>query len=269
MTSPERTLGVRRAWPLAAVALAIALVCAFAAWRPWTPVVEVAGGEDIAAVLAPAALALPEQPRVLIFGDSWTYGSAASAPELGYAYVLGRDLGWEAMVHGVRGSGYLKPGLDGGTFGERIAALDASLDPDLILVQGSINDRAQGHEGYRAAVAAAWDGLAALYPDTPIVIVGPAPQALPVHKATQRIDRDLSELAAERSWWYVSPITEGWITESNYAAVIDTTPIGRNHPSTAGHEYLASRLADALSAMTQTVDASAEVPTSEEPDAGG
>ena len=81
---------------------------------------------------------------MLIFGDSWTYGSAANAPELGYAYVLGGTLGWETIVNGVRGSGYLKPGLDGGTFGERIAALDPALDPDLVIVQGSINDRAQG-----------------------------------------------------------------------------------------------------------------------------
>ena len=48
---------------------------------------------------------------MLVFGDSWTYGSAASLPTLGYAYVLGERLGWETTVDGVRGSGYLKPGL--------------------------------------------------------------------------------------------------------------------------------------------------------------
>jgi lysophospholipase L1-like esterase len=259
MTSPERRRSVRRAWPLAAVAVAIALVCAFAAWRPWAPVVAVAGGEDVAGSVAPAALVLPDQPRVLIFGDSWTYGSAASAPELGYAYVLGRNLGWDTVVNGVRGSGYLKPGIDGGTFGERIAALDPALNPDLVLLQGSINDRAQGAAGYREAVTAAWDALAATYPRAQIVIVGPAPQALPVQAATQRIDRDLGELAAARGWWYVSPLAEGWITEANYASVIDTT-IGRNHPSTAGHTYLAGRLAEDLVGLSQTPDAAGELP---------
>ncbi|HEX5857410.1 MAG TPA: SGNH/GDSL hydrolase family protein [Microbacterium sp.] len=258
MTSPESRAGARRAWPLAAVAVAIALVCAFAAWRPWAPVVEVAGGEGVPVVAAPAALALPDQPRTLILGDSWTYGSAASAPELGYAYVLGHNLGWDTIVNGVRGSGYLKPGLDGGTFGERIAALDPALDPDLVIVQGSINDRAQGAEGYREAVNAAWDALAGLYPDAQIVVVGPAPQVIPAQAATQRIDRDLGELAAARGWWYVSPIAEEWITEANYASVIDTG-IGRNHPSTAGHAYLASRLAEAIDGMTQSADIAAEV----------
>ena len=120
----------------------------------------------------PAALALPEQPRVLVFGDSWTYGSAASLPTLGYAYVLGERLGWETTVDGVRGSGYLKPGPDGGSYGERIAALDPALDPDLVIVEGSINDRRLPATGYRDAVAA-WDALAALYPEAAIVILGP------------------------------------------------------------------------------------------------
>ena len=161
--------------------------------------------------------------------------------------MLGRSLGWETIVNGVRGSGYLKPGLDGGTFGERIAALDPALDPDLVIVQGSINDRAQGAEGYREAVNAAWDALAALYPDAPIVIVGPAPQVLPVQAATQRIDRDLGELAAARGWWYVSPDRRGVDHRRQLRLGDRHAAIGRNHPSTAGHAYLASRLAGGLS----------------------
>ena len=83
----------------------------------------------------------PITPRVLIFGDSWVYGSAAIVPTLGFAYLLGESEGWDTIVDGVRGSGYLKPGLDGGSYRERIAALDPALDPDLIIVEGSINDR--------------------------------------------------------------------------------------------------------------------------------
>ena len=72
---------------------------------------------------------LPEHPRVLIFGDSWVYGSAAIVPTLGFAYVVGETAGWDTVVDGVRGSGYLKPGIDGGTYGERIAALDSGARP--------------------------------------------------------------------------------------------------------------------------------------------
>lgn len=240
--------------------VAIALLLAVTAgvlgvWRPWTPLPSAApvgaaadGVTAATEAIAPAALTLPEHPTVLVFGDSWTYGSAASEPTLGYAYVLADLIGGETIVKGVRGSGYLKPGIDGPTFGERIAALDPSLSPDLVIIQGSINDRAQGAEGYREAVTAAWDALAAIYPDAAIVVLGPAPHELPVGATTARIDTDLGELAGARGWWYISPIAQDWITEENYLSVIDVE-VGRKHPSTEGHRYLAERLAAALDEM--------------------
>lgn len=242
---------------MGAVGIVIALLLAVAAvvlgaWRPWTPAPSAApigaaaeGATGASSTIAPAPLMLPDRPTVLVFGDSWTYGSAASVPTLGYAYLLADLLGGETIVDGVRGSGYLKPGLDGPTFGERIAALDPALSPDLVIIQGSINDRAQGVAGYREAVTAAWDAMAATYPDATIVVLGPAPHELPVGAATARIDTDLSALAAARGWWYISPIAQDWITEQNYLDVIDVE-VGRKHPSTEGHRYLAEKLAAAL-----------------------
>ena len=110
----------RRPWlPLVGAALAVAAVCALGVWRPWVvPSAPVAVAVDEGVVsLAPAALALPEHPRVLVFGDSWVYGSAAIVPTEGFAYVLGRTEGWDTVVDGIRGSGYLKPGQDGGSYG--------------------------------------------------------------------------------------------------------------------------------------------------------
>lgn len=237
--------------------IAIALLLAVSAgvlgvWRPWTPLPSAApavaaadGDGSAASVVAPAPLSLPDHPRVLVFGDSWTYGSAATDPTLGYAYVLASLIDGETIVDGVRGSGYLKPGLDGPAFGERIALLDPALAPNLIIIQGSINDRAQGAAGYREAVTAAWDALAAKYPEASIVVLGPAPHELPVGAATARIDTDLSELAGARGWWYISPIALNWITDQNYLAVIDVD-FGHKHPSTEGHRYLAEKLAAAL-----------------------
>lgn len=246
--SPRR----RRAWVLPVLALAVAAVVSVAVWRPWTtPEAVVAAGSGAVAVpTAPEPITLPEGAEVLIFGDSWTYGSAASAPTLGYAYVVAELTGWHTVVDGVRGSGYLRPGIDGPDFGTRIAALDPALDPDLVIVQGSINDRKLPAGGYRAAVDAAWDMLARVYPNARVVILGPAPQVLPVEKATARIDRDLRDAAAARGWWYISPIAEEWITTANYADVIDTGA-GRDHPSTAGHRYLAERLAAAVAALSR------------------
>jgi lysophospholipase L1-like esterase len=240
-----------------AAGIGVGLILAVAAvvlgvWRPWipapstTPISAAAdGASGASAAIAPAPLVLPDHPTVLVFGDSWTYGSAATVPTLGYAYLLGELLGGETIVNGVRGSGYLKPGIDGPTFGERIAALDPSLSPDLVIMQGSINDRAQGVAGYREAVNAAWDAMTSTYPEATIVVLGPAPHELPVGAATARIDSDLSELAAARGWWYISPLAQEWITPQNYLDVIDVE-VGRKHPSTDGHRYLAEKLAAAL-----------------------
>lgn len=235
------------------IAVLVALVAvALGVWRPWSSTsstAQVAGAGSAESVrIAPAPLVLPEHPSVLVFGDSWTYGSAASEPTLGYAYVLAELLDGATTVNGVRGSGYVKPGLDGPAFGERIAALDPALAPDLVIIQGSINDREQGEAGYREAVNSAWDAMSAIYPEAQIVILGPAPHILPVGAGTTRIDADLAALAAERGWWYISPIAESWITPANYLDVIDVD-FGRRHPSTDGHRYLAERLAADLVEM--------------------
>lgn len=260
------SLRARRPWlPILGAALAVAVVCALGMWRPWvTPSAPAAGKADSVVAVAPAMLELPDRPRVLIFGDSWVYGSAATVPTLGFAYRLGENLGWDAIVDGVRGSGYLKPGIDGGSYPERVAALDPALDPDLIILEGSINDRRLYPEGYTDAVTGVWDELEALYPDAAIVILGPAPQVLPVEPATARIDRDLAALAGTRGWWYISPIADGWITEANYLDVIDTGLIGNNHPSTDGHAYLAERVAEALDAMRSATDVVADAPLDDE-----
>jgi lysophospholipase L1-like esterase len=239
---------------LAALGLVAISAVLLGLWRPWAPLPEAApiGAGDEAIVVEPAPLALPQYPIVLVFGDSWTYGSAATRSTEGYAYLLGPLLGGQTIVKGVRGSGYLKPGIDGPTYGERIHALTPGLNPDLVVIQGSINDRKQGEAGYRDAVNAAWDSLTALYPDAQIVVLGPAPHELPVGEATARIDQDLAELAAVRGWWYISPVGQDWITTENYLDVIDVD-LGRQHPSTAGHAYLAERVAGALAEIGGTV----------------
>ncbi|GAA1985812.1 SGNH/GDSL hydrolase family protein [Microbacterium pumilum] len=265
MHAPGR-LRARRPWlPIVGAAIAVALVCAVAAWRPWTASsVPVAGADSPAvAAAAPAPLALPDGARVLIFGDSWVYGSAAIVPTLGFAYRISETEGWDTVIDGVRGSGYLKTGIDGGTYGERIGALDPALDPDLVIVEGSINDRRLPASGYREAVTAVWDALQDLYPDARIVVLGPAPQVLPVEEATARIDGDLAELAAARGWWYISPIAEDWITPENYAELIDNRA-GRDHPSTSGHAYLANRLAAVLDTLAGGAEVVADAPLDDE-----
>lgn len=260
MTSTTRP---RRTAVILLIAVVAAMLAAVTAGvlRPWAaPVAPQAAAAQ--PVVLPAPIHLPENPRVLVIGDSWTYGSAATPVEQGYAYRLAELLGGETVVNGNRGSGYIRE--DRIRFGEVIAALDPAAAYDLIVMQGSINDRFTPLDGYDAAVNAAWDRLAATYPGVPVVVLGPAPQVLPVEKATARIDKHLASLAAHRGWWYISPLQEKWITEENYLSVIDTSDFGRDHPSVEGHAYLAQHVADALAEITDpvtSVEASEDHPT--------
>lgn len=235
----------RRTDLLAVGAFAVLVGVALGVTRPWQAPVETAPIAAAEAAVAPAPLALPEHPTLLVFGDSWTYGSAASVPTLGYAYVLADLIDGSTIVDGVRGSGYQKPGIDGPDYRTRIDALDAGITPDAIIIEGSINDRREDAAAFPAAVNAAWDALTAKFPDVPIVVLGPAPHELPVGASTGRIDRDLAALAAARGWWYISPVEDDWITPENYLDVIDVG-VGRKHPTTAGHRYLAEKVAEAL-----------------------
>ncbi|BDZ38677.1 SGNH/GDSL hydrolase family protein [Microbacterium suwonense] len=244
-------------------AAAVALTVALGVSRPWMPPAETAPVAAAQNDISPAPLTLPEHPRVLVFGDSWTYGSAATPRTEGYAYLLADLLDGETVVDGVRGSGYQKPGIDGPDYGTRIRSLDAAIAPDLIIVQGSINDRREDAAPFPAAVDTAWDALTSTFPDVPIVVLGPAPHELPVGAGTARIDRDLARLAAERLWWYISPVQDRWITAANYLDVIDVDA-GRKHPSNAGHEYLAEKVYQALegfmSAPVTAADGTAQQP---------
>ncbi|WP_170180897.1 SGNH/GDSL hydrolase family protein [Microbacterium sediminis] len=242
---------------LLAAVIAVVLAATLVVLQPWAPQQESApvaeAGAGVVIESAPSPEEASDLPRVLVFGDSWTVGSAATAPSGGYAYRVADIAGWDTIVNGESGSGYLKEGRAGNTFGERIARLDPALDPDVVIIQGSINDRRQGAAGYRKAVQAAWDDLAATYPEATIVVLGPAPQVLPIEAATLRIDQDLAELAAAREWPYVSPIAEHWITDDNYLEVIDTSERGADHPSDAGHLYLAQRVAEAVAPLVDPV----------------
>ena len=59
---------------------------------------------------------------------------------------------------------------DGPDFGTRIAALDPALDPDLVIVQGSINDRKLPADGYRARANGRVVAATVLRPGGPLAI---------------------------------------------------------------------------------------------------
>ncbi|WP_221585757.1 SGNH/GDSL hydrolase family protein [Microbacterium sp. G2-8] len=188
-------------------------------------------------------------PSMLILGDSWTNGMVASTPEHGYANRAGAMLDWETTVDGENGSGYLKAGARGGTFGTRALQLDPELAPDVIVIQGSINDRGEDLTRLTPVARSVWRAVEAKYPDAQLIVLGPAPSILPVSQRTERIDTLLGVAAAAEGVDYISPIEEGWITRANYDDIIDSSTRGAHHPSDDGHAYLAEMLVDDLGAL--------------------
>ena len=241
-------------WPLAVAALAIAAVCAVAAVRPWAapPSAVVATAQDAApAAVAPAAArsaraaARADLRRLVDVRLGRVPARRSDTPTCSASVSAGRRRSTACAAAATS-----SPGSTAARTASASPPSIPALDPDLVIVEGSINDRrlpADGIPGGRDRG------------------VGRAGRALPrgVHRhprpgaagaagqaATARIDADLAELAAARGWWYVSPIAEDWITPDNYAEVIDTG-IGRDHPSTDGHAYLATRLAEALATLSE------------------
>ena len=159
--------------PARRLVLAVTALCAVAAIAMTALVLRPAPSEPVAQAEGPYGAGSGDGAHVLVLGDSWTYGQAATQREHGYAYRLAAIGGWQVTVAGEPASGYLRAGVGGRTYGERIDLLDPALEPELIVVQGSINDRRLGADGYRSAVVDAWDALADRFPDAQILVLGP------------------------------------------------------------------------------------------------
>ncbi|MGN7250032.1 GDSL-type esterase/lipase family protein [Arthrobacter sp. SAFR-014] len=188
--------------------------------------------------------------KAVIFGDSWTQGAAASKQELGFAYLTGESLKWDVQVEGGSGTSYLNPGTRSiGTFIERTAKLAADDSVQLVIVQGSVNDQDRNLLALPKAAADAWEAMRGKFPNAQLVIMGPATNAVPVDPQLLQVDQILQTAAAKAKLPYISPLTEGWISASNYATYIDVA--AAQHPTDAGHAFVAKKTVAALKALAK------------------
>ena len=169
-------------WSFMAVALVVIVAGYFIASNRDTDSDYVSTYVPVTAGAPPAARQFPPveasngrpKPVVALFGDSYSEGAGAADPESeGYAALLANGTGWDLRVTSLSGGGYRNPGVDGsGPFTRKIDAADLpGIKPDLIIIQGGLNDAGFGEEtlaGSKAAIAAA----RAAAPGTPIAVVG-------------------------------------------------------------------------------------------------
>src|SRR3954462_1258657 len=93
--------------------------------------------------LPPAAPPSHRASVVMFLGDSYTTGRLGQVPELTYAADTARTLGWQVIIGGYRGTGFIAKGPGhknfASLFTEQLAWRPA---PDMVIVSGGLNDRA-------------------------------------------------------------------------------------------------------------------------------
>jgi lysophospholipase L1-like esterase len=182
---------------------------------------------------------------VTILGDSWTVGFGA-AEHLGYAQRTVRMLGWDWRNLGVSGSGYSVPGPFHSQYGERVDEVVASR-PDVVVVQGSLNERTSTPAKLREAADRTLTGLRDdIDPSVPIVVVG-ASYSPGVPSATiDWINAAISAAAAGAGLPFVDPAAEGWTDPADPSLWFDEI-----HPGDRGYERIAERMVPLLRSLVR------------------
>lgn len=186
--------------------------------------------------------ATADAPFVSFIGDSWTWGKGAT-DNVGYAYLTGRLLGWTHRVLGVGGSGYVREGADK-PFDDRIVPAVTG-NPDVVVIQGSINERTTPTPELAVAVADTLGRLvAAAGPDTTVVVLGASyVPGLPAEDV-DRINDVVRAEAARQGLLFVDVAAEVWSDPADPSIWADSY-----HVNDAGAQQIAQRLAPVLQAV--------------------
>lgn len=135
--------------------------------------------------------------RILVLGDSWSTGARL---EPGVAAWPAR-LDGEVHVDGVPGSGFSRGALEcpGLSYGDRVAEALRRANPDLVIVQGGLNDTDQSQRAVRRGFLR----LAILLAGRDVVVVGPALAPARADRVPA-VDELLAELSDAAGFRYVS-----------------------------------------------------------------
>ncbi|NQW91384.1 SGNH/GDSL hydrolase family protein [Curtobacterium sp. VKM Ac-2861] len=148
--------------------------------------------------------------------DAWVNGFAAET-----------DATVTVLAEG--GTGFTNPGFCGdNTFGSRVDRV-AETKPDLVIIEGGLNDTGASADDEQTAVRSVLRGLGAF----DVVMVGPV--AVPAVTGEAKVDAWLEKAAGSANVRYVSALR--WD--------IDLGPDDK-HPSAEGHAEFARRLSAAI-----------------------
>lgn len=180
--------------------------------------------------------------RVVIVGASITAGVGAGSPDKSWAVLLARMLHADAVVYGVSGAGYIRPGAGRlGPMSAEIARLDLrDVRPGLVVVQAGHDDIGEPPGLERRDVSRTIALIHSLAPRALIGVVTVFPGRSP-RLAAARTDFAIvsAARAADHHVIVMDPLTGGW----RYARAADGL-----HPTAAGDAQIARDVRDSLAA---------------------
>jgi lysophospholipase L1-like esterase len=233
---------------------------------------------------------IPAGPTFGIVGDSYAAGKGATCPSDGYASKLGRILGWpNTAVMATGGTGFVKDSVPDGLgithlhYEARVADLSIAM-PNVLLVQGSMNDArvspfVAGVTG--AAVTSFIAAVRAIVPNAILFFTGIVrPSTLTANETTVAAEISAAVAAAiaagDTKLHYIDPNTVPWSSGTGYAGHLTGDgnadfylSSDQDHPTTAGHAALATRLAHSIATTLNLSESSYTYDSPSVPLAGG
>lgn len=167
--------------------------------------------------------------RIAVIGDSYAAGDTLADRTDAWVNGFAAETDATVTVLAEGGTGFTNPGFCGdNTFGSRVDRV-AETKPDLVIIEGGLNDTGASADDEQTAVRSVLRGLGAF----DVVMVGPV--AVPAVTGEAKVDAWLEKAAGSANVRYVSALR--WD--------IDLGPDDK-HPSAEGHAEFARRLSAAI-----------------------
>jgi lysophospholipase L1-like esterase len=184
-----------------------------------------------------------KRPLLLVVGASFTEGVGASRPAQGWPHLLAQKLGFDCVVRGVPGAGYVRAGRGGaGPVAKELAGLDvARLNPAVVIVQAGHNDIGEPLGLVGQQVGQVVDSVQQQAPNSKIALITVFRGKRSVAQA-EPTDQTIvnSARAADADVAILDPMAQRWA----FPVVSDHL-----HPTQAGHSWIADRVMHLLEAV--------------------
>jgi acyl-CoA thioesterase I len=182
------------------------------------------------------------RPLLAVVGASFSAGVGAGHPDQAWPEDLARIMHWRLALSADPGAGYVNPGVGHrGPFAKLAGPLHlARADPAAIIIQGGHDDIGRPLPLIRARVESLIAGVHRECPRSRLAVLTVFPRGVPT-PATRATDQAIVAAArhADPAIIVFDPITSRW----QFPRIGDHL-----HPTPAGHEWIAHKLAGGLRA---------------------